>query len=558
MSKTIREKVRDALTAVCRNISGDDAHTVIIEKPRREGHGDLASNVALLLAMQIGERPRVVAGRIVEGLLNRLDFHPAVCEKLEIAGPGFINIFLSPQVLQEQLRLIVQERDSYGAGKPDPPLKVHLEFVSANPTGPLTIAHGRQAAVGDSLARILAMAGCEVTREYYLNDKGKQIHLLGISAWQRYRELFGERADIPAEGYRGDYVKEIARKAREQSGDGWLRKSEEEAVRFFAEFSAREITRLIQKDLDDFRVLFDHWTSEGDLSASGKIEECLDYLRRQGFIYEKDGALWFRTTALGDDKDRVLVKRNGEMTYFTPDIAYHRDKFERGFDRLIDLWGPDHHGYIPRMKAAVRALGYEQDRFDPMIVQLTTLFRGREKLAMSTRAGEFITLRELMDEVGIDAARYYFVRMRIDSHLNFDIELAKSRSNDNPVYYVHYVHARVCSIFKKLAGKKPGFITPPIEDAPLDLLKEAEELKLIRLLSDFPLVIERSAETLEPNKICNYLEELSAAFHRCYAKHKVISDDDLLTAARLALADGVRIVIRNGLALLGVSAPERM
>jgi len=558
MEKSIRKRIEDALAEVCRDVAGDRLPPVILQKPRCAGRGDLATNIAILLAKEKGVKPQEIAQQIAGRLMKRGDFHPAVCEKLEIAGGGFLNIFLSPTLLHEQLGMILRARDRYGSVQSARPLRVQIEFVSANPTGPLTVAHGRQAAVGDSLARILTRAGRSVTREYYLNDRGVQISLLGFSALQRYRELFNQKAEIPDDGYRGEYVKEIAARIKARDGDRWLGAAEEEAIAFFSDFSAGEIVRTMVKDLDDFRVHFDHWTSEKEFSASGKIEECLAFLRGRGFIYEREGAVWFQSSRLGDDKDRVIVKSDGEQTYFAPDIAYHRDKFARGFDRLIDLWGPDHHGYVARMKAAVSALGYDGARFTPLIVQLSTLFRGKQKLSMSTRMGEFVTLREVMDEVGVDAARYFLVRMRTDSHLNFDLELAKKRSNDNPVYYVQYVHARICSIFKKLAEKKPDFTLPLWEKVSLGMLRQDEELNLLTLLSDFPYTVECSAEALEPHQLCNYLEELAAAFHQCYTKHTVISDDPDLTAARLALAEGVRIIVRSGLDLLGVSAPEQM
>lgn len=558
MTTSLRTQIENAVRGVCRDVAGDRLPPVILQKPRRAGHGDLATNVALLLAKEKKARPDELARQIADRLSGRADFKPSVCEKVEVAGGGFLNFFISPAALHRQLASILGSGDDYGRLRRENPSAVLIEFVSANPTGPLTVAHGRQAAVGDSLARILAMAGRRVVREYYLNDRGKQIRMLGFSTLQRYMEIFGREAAIPGDGYVGEYVKDIA--ARIEAGDGekWLGAGGEEALAFFSDFSAGEILHTIEKDLDDFRVRFDHWTSEREFASTGKIAACLDFLRGRGFIYEQDGAVWFRSSALGDDKDRVLVKSDGEQTYFTPDVAYHQDKFERGFDRVIDLWGPDHHGYVARMKAAVKALGYDAARFTPLIVQLTTLFRGSRKLSMSTRAGEFVTLREVMDEVGVDAARYFMARMRTDSHLNFDLELAKKQSNDNPVYYVQYVHARICSIFKRLAEKKQGFEPPPWEKAPLDLLKEAEELALIMLLSDFPYTVECSAEALEPHQICNYLEGLAAAFHQCYTRHTVISDDADLTAARLALAEGVRIIVRSGLGLLGVSAPEQM
>jgi arginyl-tRNA synthetase len=558
MGRSIRERIEVALAVACRAVGIQQTPPVIVEKPRRGGHGDLSTNLALLLSRERGEDARELAERLAGKLSASADVCPSLCDKIEIAGGGFINFFLSPRALREELARILREGERYGTLTPGKPLKIQLEFVSANPTGPLTVAHGRQAAVGDSLARILTRAGHSVTREYYLNDAGAQIRLLGLSTLIRYREFWGGKADIPSGGYQGGYVKEIAGRVRQRESDRWLRADEEEAVNFFTDIAVAEIMARIREDLEDFRVRFDHWTSEKEFARTGKIEECLAFLDGKGFVYERDGAVWFRSSALGDDKDRVLVKSDGQRTYFTPDIAYHREKFAHGFDRVIDFWGPDHHGYLSRMRAAVEALGYDRSRFTPVIVQLTTLFRGTQKLSMSTRAGEFITLREVMDEVGVDAARYFCARMKVDSHLNFDLELAKERSQDNPVYYVQYVHARVCSMFKRLGEKKPGFTLPPWDRIALDALGEDEELNLMKILADFPTVVERSTEALEPNLVCNYLEDLAAAFHQCYTRHTVISEDAGLTAARLALAEAVRLVVRIGLDCLGVAAPERM
>ncbi|MDD5557946.1 MAG: arginine--tRNA ligase [bacterium] len=557
MGAALRSRLAEAVARACRAETGGDAPTVSLEKPRQAGHGDLATGVAMAAAKALGERPgdlaRRVAARLSEDAAAR-----GLIERVEVAGAGFINLFLAAGGLREEVARCLREGVDYGRLAPARPERILIEFVSANPTGPLTVAHGRQAAVGDSLARILAHAGHRVSTEYYLNDAGRQIRLLGLSALARYREALGREGGIPEGGYLGGYVGEIAEEIRRREGDRWLGAPADAAAAFFAEHAAGRIGEGIRRDLEEFRVRFDRWTSEREFAAGGAVEECLRELRDGGFVYEKDGAVWFGSEALGDDKDRVLVKRDGETTYFAPDIAYHRDKFRRGFDRLIDLWGPDHHGYVARMRAAVKALGREERSFTPVIVQLTTLFRGKERLRMSTRAGEFITLRQVMDEVGVDAARYFFARMRTGSHLHFDLELARRRSNDNPVYYVQYVHARVCSIFARLPEKAPGFTLPPTDGIPLDRLGEREELDLMKRIADFPTAVERSAEALEPNGICNHLEELATAFHQCYTRHTVISDDPGLTAARLALADAVRTVVRNGLGLLGVSAPARM
>ncbi|MBI3999571.1 MAG: arginine--tRNA ligase [Candidatus Omnitrophica bacterium] len=429
--------------------------------------------------------------------------------------------------------------------------KVLIEFVSANPTGPLTIAHGRQAAIGDALARILKAVGYSVHKEFYLNDSGRQIRLLGQSLLVRYQELFGRKATLPEEGYQGEYVIGIAKLLKAEKGDQLLGLEEAKALEITTAYAVDSILSGIKKDLEAARVIFDEYFSESVLYQQKRIDQILEVLKKKGFSYEAEGALWFRSTQFGDDKDRVLKKKTGEYTYLAPDIAYHRFKFERGFQKLINLWGPDHHGYIPRLKAACEALGYSAKQVNILIVQLATLYRGGVPIRMSTRAGEFITLRELMDEVGVDATRFFFLMRKVESHLDFDLELAKQKSDENPVYYLQYAHARISSILAYAQSSVD-------QNVDLSLIREDESLDLVKKMSEYPDELKQAAEHLEPYRIVDYLRELAALFHKFYAHHRVVSENEPLTKARLLLTDCVRIVLRNGLEILGVSAPKKM
>ena len=509
-------------------------------------HGDWSTPVALRLAKPLGKNPLQVAGE----LMNLFQKESGV-SRIEMAGPGFINFFLTASQQAESLVEIYGKDRDYGKSNGGQGKKTMLEFVSANPTGPLTIAHGRQAAIGDALARILEATGFKVTREYYLNDTGRQIGLLGESLWARYQSLFGMEAPIPEEGYRGDYLEEIAEALRKKAGDSLLKKPRAEAVQTCTEFAASEILKGIQEDLSQIGVQFDSYFSERSLREKKSVEQVIGGLKEKGFVFEKEGALWFRSTSFGDDKDRVLRKQTGEYTYLAPDIAYHATKFERGFEKLINLWGPDHHGYILRIKAACQALGRDPNQLNILIVQLVTLYRKGEPVRMSTRAGEFVTLRELFEEVGVDAARFFFLLRRVESHLDFDLDLAKAQSDENPVYYLQYAHARISSILRFSERK----VNPK---ADLDRLKAAEEIGLIKKLRAFPEVLIQAAQTLEPYRVVEYLRELAAQFHKFYSLHRVVTEDEALTEARLLLVEGVRIVLRNGLATLGVSQPEKM
>jgi len=524
-----------------------DGFQAALDLSRDPAHGDWSTAVAFRLAKLVREKPSRIAEDLVSALKKEL---PSV-SRFEIAGGGFINFFLPTASLAGVL-IEIHKRDlefgrsDYGRGK-----KVLIEFVSANPTGPLTIAHGRQAALGDSLARILRSSGHSVTTEYYLNDAGRQMNLLGESLWVRYLELAGQALPLPKEGYQGAYLIEVAKKLLEEKKDSLLGKSKEEAIDFCRQFAAGEILKGIKKDLEETRVSFDYYSTESSLYREKAVEKALGLLRDRGHLYESEGALWFRSTSFGDDKDRVIRKSSGEYTYLAPDLAYHQKKFERGFELLINLWGPDHHGYVPRLKAGCQALGYDPERVRILIVQLVTLFRKGEPVRMSTRAGEFVTLRELFEEVGPDATRFFFLLRRIESHLDFDLDLAKTQSDENPVYYLQYAHARISSILK-FAGRRVD------SNVNLERLHAPEEMELIKMLQEYPRILISAAQFLEPYKVVEYLRELAAQFHQFYALHRVVTEDGELTATRLLLVDGVRIVLRNGLEVLGISHPETM
>jgi arginyl-tRNA synthetase len=522
-----------------------------LEIPKERAHGDISTNIAMRLVRLSGGKSPVDFARLIvkkmEGALASSALKGDI-EKIEVKPPGFINFFLSSGYLYKILLDIEREKDNFGRTSVCQGKNVHLEFVSANPTGPLTIAHGRQAAIGDSLANILAYTGCEISREYYVNDEGNQIDALGRSIRARYRELCGIREDFPPDGYKGTYVNDIAGDFRDKHGEKHI----EEDIKVFREFGLKWILDDIKRDLKDFAVNFDVWYSQESLRKSGKIEEALELIEKKGYVFREDGATWFRSTEFGDDKDRVLIKSDGSYTYLAPDIAYHLDKYRRGFKSLIDIWGPDHHGYIPRMKAAIQALGFEKDSLSVIIAQLATLYKGGLAVKMSTRAGEFVTLREVMDEVGKDVARFAFLMRKVSSHLDFDLDKVKEQSMENPVYYIQYAHARIWSIleFSKDASPSSRFRS--------GLLKEAEELWILRILRQFPLVVIISANSLEPYVVLQYLQDLAAAFHSFYNKHRVVCDDPDLSKARLVLVDCVRIVLANGLGLLGVSLPKKM
>lgn len=525
-----------------------------VSLPKIKEHGDLSINLAFQIAKAVKKNPFEVAQFCSDVLRKIVSADPSLSEwvkDINVERPGFINFRLVGQFMAEILTTIKNENEKYGESKVGAGKKVMIEFVSANPTGPLTIAHGRQAAIGDTLARILKAVGYTVHREFYLNDSGRQIRLLGESLWVRYQALFGKTEPLPEEGYQGEYLIRLAESLKNEKQDKWLLAGKEKTLPEITAYAVSHILSGIKKDLEELCVTFDQFFSEHSLSENRLIDKSLKTIRDKGLIYESEGALWFKSTQFGDDKDRVLRKQTGEYTYLTPDIAYHQSKFERGYQTLINLWGPDHHGYIPRLKAACQALGYEPKQIRVLIVQLTTLYRGGIPVRMSTRAGEFVTLRELMDEVGVDATRFFFLMRKIDSHLDFDLELAKKKSDENPVFYVQYAHARISSILS-FAERSIG------SGVDLSLLKEDEALVLIKKCSEFSDILKQAAQNLEPYRLVDYLREVAALFHKFYAQHRIVSEEDNLTQARLLLTDCVRIVLRNGLTLLGVSSPSKM
>ncbi len=524
-----------------------------IEPPKDRQHGDMAANIAMVLAKQAHISPRELAARIA-GELQKKDPH---IERIDIAGPGFLNITFSKDFWRQTVCVIEQGGSRYGSVTLGTGKKAQVEYVSANPTGPLHIGHGRGAAVGDSLARLLRFAGYTVETEYYINDAGRQMFILGSSVLFRARQLSGQNLPDPEDFYRGDYIKDIAAEVLKLH-PGLMSMPEQEALDICRDYALNTILDGIKKDLADFNVEHQVWFSEKSLLAEGAVDKTFDRLRKAGLAFDQDGALWFRTTDFGDDKDRVLKKSDGLLTYFASDIAYHDNKYDRGFDLCVDIWGADHHGYVPRMRAAVEALGKPKESFDVILVQLVNLLRGGEQVAMSTRAGQFDTLEEVVKEVGRDAARFMFLSRKSDSHLDFDLELVKRQSMDNPVYYVQYAHARIASVLRK--AEERGVSIPAASDATLlAALNAPEEMDMLRLLEQFEDVVESAARQLAPHHISFYMQEVASALHRFYANTPILNaGDETVVAARLALLKCVARVIRNGLDILGVSAPESM
>ncbi len=524
---------------------------VEVEPTKDPSYGDYASNIAMMLASRAKKNPRHIAQILFE------EFHDSehILERIEIAGPGFMNFFVRKEIwtglLAETERNHLFGSLSLGDGR-----KAQVEFVSANPTGPLHIGHARGAVVGDVIANILKMSGYTVFREYYINDAGNQMNNLGMSVWLRYLELLGIKADFPENCYQGSYITDLAREILKNEGDAHLSKTPEEVIPLFTDYSANSILDGIKEDLRAFGVTFDNYFSERALYASNAVSRLLDVLGKKGYTYWEGETRWFKTTDFGDEKDRVVVRRTGEPTYFAADIAYHQNKLERGFTDIIDVWGADHHGYIPRMSAAIQALGHDKNALKIVLVQLVNLLRAGKPIAMSTRSGEFVTLKEVLDEIGKDAARYNFLMRRSDSHLDFDLDLAKKQSTENPVYYVQYAHARICSI-ERMAIER-GYNVPCYHDANLALLKLPEEMAIVKSIARFPEVIEGAAKALEPHRLTFYLNDIASLFHSYYNKHKVISEDKDLSISRLFLVKAAKVVFRNTLGLLGVTAPERM
>ncbi len=530
-----------------------DAHPAItLETPREKNHGDLATTLALTLAKAEGKPPR----KIAEIILSHITDPEGVIARTEIAGPGFINFFLRQDRWRETLFDIDAEGDRYGLPDVGKGEKVLVEFVSANPTGPLHVGHGRGAAVGDALANLLAATGFDVRREFYINDAGRQVRLLALSVYSRYQQALGKDVPFPEDGYHGSYIEEIAKGFIALQGDKYLGTPFDECVDVFAGYAKEAMLEDIRKDLDAFGVRFDTWFSEKSLLADGSVKSSLEELMESRNLYDKDGALWLRSTIFGDDKDRVVVKKDGDYTYLATDIAYHRNKLGRGFKTLVNIWGADHHGYIPRVQAVVQAFGHPRESLQVLLVQLVTLLRHGQPVPMSKRAGDFVTLRDVVQEVGADAARYIFLTRRSDSHLDFDLDVAKEQSRENPVYYVQYAHARLASLFREAETR--GIAVPARDAADVSLLDVEEEQNIIKMLAKYPEVVEEAALAHEPHRLTFYLQDLAGLLHNYYFKHRVITEDTGRTGARLFLLKQVRTVIRSSLNILGVNAPERM
>lgn len=519
----------------------------VLEVPKDKNHGDFASNIALLLTKEAKKNPREIAAL----LSAEMDLGKTKIESIQIAGPGFINFYLHEDWLQSIVPIVLEQEDKYGSSNFGQGLKVMIEFVSANPTGLLHMGNARGAALGDSLARIMNFAGYDVKKEFYINDAGNQIENFGKSLEARYFQILGKDFPFPEEGYHGEDIKETVQRIYEEYGDSL--ENDENRVQKLIDIALAEKLKAIKEDLKNFGVEYDNWYSEKSLHQSGMIQESIDFLREKGLVFENEGALWLKTTEFGEEKDEVIQRSNGIPTYFAADIAYHKDKFQRGFDLLINIWGADHHGHVARMKGAMGAIGYDPENLQIIIMQLVRLFRGKDIVRMSKRTGTYVTLNELVDEVGKDAARYFFAMRSPDSHLDFDLDLAKEESADNPVYYVQYGHARICSIIK--ASGKDSFEVNPIN---LKLLNTDEEKALMRKIADFPEEVRLAAKNMEPHKLTNYAHELASQFHSFYNNCKVLGSEPTLMEARLALVYATRITLKNILVLLGVDAPERM
>jgi arginyl-tRNA synthetase len=523
-----------------------------VEAPKQAEHGDLATNLAMVLTKQAKMPPR----KIAEIIIKNLAAPEGMLQKVEIAGPGFINFFIEESYWRQVIPEIHQMGPAYGNNGLGRGQKVQVEFVSANPTGPLHIGHGRGAALGDALANLLTAAGYDVVREYYINDVGNQINTLGKSLYFRLRELQGEKIVFPEDGYQGDYMKDLARDYLAAHQPPPSPSTTEEEILTLGRYAGDVILAGIKQDLEDFGVRFDRWFSETELYRQGEVEKSFALLKEKGFLYEQDGALWFKATAFGDDKDRVVKRSTGVTTYFASDIAYHLYKFQEGYNLVVDIWGADHHGYVPRLQAVVEALGCPDQWLKVILVQLVSLLRHGEPVAMTTRGGTFVTLREVIDEVGKDAARFIFLTRRPDSHLDFDLEVAKTQSPENPVYYVQYAHARLASVFRQAAAQ--NIPIPGPDPALFPFLQLPEETALLKMLANYPELVEAAARNLEPHRLTYFLTELASQLHSYYYKHRFISEDAALTQARLCLVKAIQTVLAHGLQILGVAAPETM
>ena len=529
---------------------------VTFEKPRLEAHGDITTNVALLLAKSAGKNPRAVAQEIV----SAMHIDPESVAKVEIAGPGFINFRFTERFFTQQLRTVLTQGSDFGKSTVGGGKKTQVEFVSANPTGPLSVGHGRQAAIGDTIANLLEWTGHDVTREYYYNNAGRQMRLLAESTYARYRQLLDPAFPFPEDGYQGEYIKEIAERLRSERGDSLCKVERDEAVRICQAGAEEILFEGIKNVLARMGVIFDVFYNEDSLYTSGKIKEVVSEFRARGLAYDKDGAVWLKATALGLEQDRVIVKSTGEPTYRLPDIAYHREKFRRGFELVVDIFGADHIATFPDVIAGVKALGYDAEKVKVVIHQFVTLMRDGQQVKMSKRSANFVTLDELIEEVGPDAVRFFFLMRSVSSHLEFDLNLAKEQSEKNPVYYVQYAHARIASILRFAEGEGLVQASSSTDYSTIDLtlLKQPEEIALIKLLLDLPDTIESACFSYEPQRLTNYLHDVATAFHRFYHEHRVVTPERELSAARLALSLASKIVLANGCKILGITAPERM
>ena len=555
MTDELKQALDTAVKAVAaeKDYQIPEGFMVRLERPRQEGHGDWATNIAMQLSKPFGVKPRDLAEDIIAKLPK-----DSVIDRAEVAGPGFMNFTLSANWVTETVKNAIEKGDDYGRSNIGGGRRIQVEFVSANPTGPLHMGHGRGAAVGDITASLLDFAGYNVEREYYINDAGLQMELLGKSAQARYFEALGraEEAPMPEDGYHGDYMSDIAKSYVEKYGDSLAQKPLEETLPFFSEETGRLVLELIKKDLEDFGVKFDVWFSEKSLYDDNLVEPAMQALKERDYAYEYEGALWFRSTMFGDDKDRVLIRSNGMPTYFTSDVAYLKNKYDRGFEKNIYVWGADHHGYVPRLKSVNKAFGFPDDGIDVLLIQMVNLLRDGKPVQMSKRAGTIVTLREIMDEVGRDAARFFFVIRRCDSTVDFDLELAKKASSENPVFYIQYAHARICSIRRELAER--GIPMPTMEDFDVSLLTDPTEINLAKAVSRFPEEIMKAAEETAPHRLVYYATELAEAFHAFYNAQRVLGVEENVMRSRILLMEAARVTLKNALGILGVSAPEKM
>lgn len=555
MTEDLKIILENAVEKIARDLDKviPEGFMVRLERPRQAGHGDWATNIAMQLAKPFGIDPKNLAARIIE----EVPIGNTV-EKAEAAGPGFINFTLASNWIADAVKSAISKDENYGRVDSGKGRRVQVEFVSANPTGPLHMGHGRGAAVGDITASILDFAGWDVEREYYINDAGLQMELLGKSAQSRYFEAIGrgDEAPMPEDGYHGEYMTEIASSFVDKYGDSLADRPLEDTVEFFSVETGKIVTEMIRRDLEEFGVVFDVWFSEKSLYDNGQVDPAMEELKKRDFAYEEDGALWFRSTLFGDDKDRVLIRTNGVPTYFTSDVAYLKNKYDRNFEKLIYVWGADHHGYVPRLKSVNKAFGHPDDAVDVLLIQMVNLLRDGKPVQMSKRAGTIITLREIMDEVGVDATRFFFVMRRCDSTLDFDLELAKKATSENPVFYVQYAHARICSIYRELEER--GVVLPPAEDFDVSQITDQSEINLAKAISRLPEEVAKAADEFAPHRIAYYATELAEAFHSFYNSQRILGVEEPVMKTRILLMEAAKIALRNVLGLLGVSAPEKM